>query len=67
MTLCYQFSQFKAAKVQTFNMVLKVSALRQLINEIRPLSCQKATQKSFLGLEVYINHLLFDYLALEIL
>lgn len=35
MTLCYQFSQFKAAKVQTFNMVLKGSALRQLINEIR--------------------------------
>lgn len=31
MTHYYQFSQFKAAKVQPFDMVLKASALRQLI------------------------------------
>lgn len=35
MTLYYQFSQFKAAKVQAFDMDLKASGLRQLINEIR--------------------------------
>lgn len=56
MMLCYQFSQFRGARVQAFDVVVAASALEQLLNEIvfssmggRVLKCQVSASKLLKG------------------
>lgn len=61
MMLYYQFSQFKGARVQAFDIVLKASALEQHLNETgfflgggSVLKCQPSASKLLKGISKII-------------
>lgn len=78
-TFSYLFSQIKGARLQAFDIARKDTALEleELLNEpgfflqrgkgseFSQLGCTEMRQlKLFLGSDVYINYLIFDYFVL---